>query len=1601
MRALIIFIFCVSFCLVQAQEFVAGEVLIGIPHEYLSLPEGKSKAPIDEITATQSLINIFNEYEVQEIEKVYPDFQSDDTMVLTDNGKTVIIPDFSRIYKLNFPAEKSVENFVQELIQLYEVMYAEPNYIGHFEGVPNDQYFSQQWNMHQISNCDINAPEAWDIQVGSSSIRIGLFDTGIDYEHPDLGGQYGEDYKVGGGWNYLSNNEDFMDRTCHGTHVAGIAGALTNNLRYNQYYGVAGVTGGWGSGTNFGCQLFSFKIGDQEHYSIMGATRAILDAAIPRSQNGYGINVMNHSWGIYSASITVRSSITAAHSLNIVNVASKGNDNSENWHYPSDYGNGGRGRLILSVGATNRYDQRWVSYPLGSNYGNNIDVVAPGADVLSTMPLTQTGYMTEKGFVTVFDEMTGTSMAAPHVAGLAGLFLSQNTNLACEDVEKIIQRSAYDIDPNGYDEYHGYGRVDAYKALEYLRSPWILFHGIEYGGAVVEITDRYDMEFPNFGQIEHQIGWKVERYKINKSVNFSETLDEPWVWGRNQDTKGLSLGDTIPGYPRRQYKENWCDTVGGTLTSTGVIMQTNIYYVWRLMDDNSLIDWGWEPCHPQYAQFAYTIHGRRAFVGQSGFENSDPIPYENLIIYSNGVRNATANRCERDESVEPNVYPPERRWMYKITGEDFNSGTGNDYVAFKLYDCNIPIYDQTYLSFYIYVHQSPGDYGRFVIEGHTSSGKVLRDWRRYGNIIDQTGRLLHPAYRRTPPRNDNRNFYQFILNLSPAAGEVLTELIFIYHDSLPEESGQFIAYIDHIDIDRNYPAHSRLKWYPETFGNGPPGDPNFYLGIDTLDYEGYNCNVGAHIIVDGCGPDPLEPEPNDWLYPYPSLRRHRNPDYPVPISTTTNVKWLQYDKAHALHLAFLIKDVNGSENWLVYSKNAPNHWWKQGWVDMGTEGEYNIWQGFSRNLKFDYYSEYGVSPISLTDYRISHFCEMWSSGDCGGTVKGINIYESYLEPIVRNDRVTYPNTGELLVVDTKSGNLHMVYNANSKFNYVRSDDNGDTWGLIMQVDSATYPSITLDTFGLPRIIYLKNDSVFCQILKADSTWDTLVIYGNYQSGKPKESAVAPSYPPELANYSYSTFTTTDDPMGVNSKINFSIFDVTEDIAPPANEVASGDSLKSPSIAITPGDYVHIVWEQKGEIYYRTSLQPLNPEEEIVWSDIFNVSGSPMVFSEHPVVEAYGENIIVAWKEGNPGEIYRRIRNINSDIADWSEIENISQSSTQESDYPVLSTQDVVAWQEQIDSINYEIYAWIQGDIVNLSETENSSKYPHIAVEPQDFTGDTITPAIVINTIWTETVIPDSLYEVRFRRYEHTQGADGISGMIEYISVSVGDSLASSYCKKRDGFIQYGEYALDYSRSSLIYNLPYLKPQSSYLIRALVYQGERDRWREKMYIDDSLTADVYIDPKIPRMVNIVLPKASFGTDLEINKEIRRILGRIAIVADLKVYEVTLPDTMGDKEGALANKVDLIRYALYQNRPNPFKDITKISFALPRECNVSLFIYDITGRRVRTLINGKMQPGNYNYTWDGKDNRNRRLTQGVYFYRLQTKDFKDTKKTVLLK
>lgn len=590
---------------------------------------------------------------------------------------------------------------------------------------------------------------------------------------------------------------------------------------------------------------------------------------------------------------------------------------------------------------------------------------------------------------------------------------------------------------------------------------------------------------------------------------------------------------------------------------------------------------------------------------------------------------------------------------------------------------------------------------------------------------------------------------------------------------------------------------------------------------------------------------------------------------------------------------------------------------------------------------------------------------------------------------------TSPNNGRMLAVDPQNGRIHLVYGTGDSVGYAFSESKGDTWS-IFTVDAGAYPALVLDNGGFPRIAYLRNDTVLCQVLTADSAWKTITVFAGDEFVKPGPPVIAAAFPAFEAGNTYVAFPCAS--LGDSSStIKFAVFDTSASYGGFLEDLAAGtlqEPVSEPSLAVTPGDILHIAYNQNGEVFYR---QHTGDE----WSEPVNVSLSAGV-SEHPCIEAFGDNVLVAWKEGEPGEIYRRVRSLSSPVGSepWSSMENISQTSDQESDYPVLSSPDVVAYQESVDSVDYEIIAWIRGDRVNISETQEASKYPHIAVEAptatsDEFGGATMSPTTVINAIWTETVVPDSAYQVSFRRYEHAPTSTTPAS--PYLSATIGDSTASVYCAQRDGAAQYGEVTCDYSQAGLIYELPYFDPRANYLLRAVVYKEGSGTWRERMYVDTTLVSEVAYRPSVPETVSVILPRETYENDLAIRKEIERIVGSHALLADLKVYQVSASDQ--GEGGGQQSAGTLIQPVLYACRPNPFAGRTAISYQFPFAGRVLLRVYDVAGRSVRTLQNGPQNPGRYTVTWDGRDDRGRRVSSGIYFYRLDTPDFRDTMKAVM--
>jgi len=347
------------------------------------------------------------------------------------------------------------------------VEYAEPDYIAHALRTPNDPYYSYyQWNLRQI-----NLPAAWDISTGSADVVIAVLDTGLDMEHPDLAGKIwvnadeipGNGWDDDGnnrvddvnGWDFVNNDNDPQDDEGHGTHVAGIAAAATDNNT-----GVASVS--WGS-VIMPLKVLNTK--GEGSYSI------IAEAVYYAANNG--AHIINLSLGGEGGDNTLRDAINYAYGKGCLIVAAAGNCGDDSASYPTEYCSQldpvfypAAYEHVVGVGATGDQDEQ-ATY---SNSGNYIDVVAPGGNPTSGWDpdpnhWIMSTYWRGAGYGD-YVQVAGTSQAAPHVAGLAALLWSVDPSLTNDRVEQIIESTAVDLGDPGRDDQFGYGRIDALAALQ-------------------------------------------------------------------------------------------------------------------------------------------------------------------------------------------------------------------------------------------------------------------------------------------------------------------------------------------------------------------------------------------------------------------------------------------------------------------------------------------------------------------------------------------------------------------------------------------------------------------------------------------------------------------------------------------------------------------------------------------------------------------------------------------------------------------------------------------------------------------------------------------------------------------------------------------------------------------------------------------------------------------------------------------------------------------------------------------------------------------------------------------------------------------------------
>jgi subtilisin family serine protease len=477
-----------------SNEYLPNEIIIKFSENAASAAEQqlRAKIPASNLKLSKALDKLNKKYRIRKITPVIKNFRANQkrlnalktkkTSLLTEKEKRILrrlartpkstkLPDLDRIYKIQL--DLKMQQLLRETLEDYQnnpdVEYAELNYIVSICKTPDDPLYPLQWPLNNIGqyypdsgrfnpppgtpDSDIDAPQAWDINTGTSDVIVAVIDTGVDYAHRDiddnmwtneveLNGIVGVDDDGNGyiddiyGYDFINEDPDPQDDHGHGTHCAGIIAAEGNNN--------LDITG-----VSWNAKIMALKfLGPDGWGSIAKAVEAIYYA----TQND--ADVLSNNWGSGFPSEMVEEAINYAYGQGVLVIAAAGNDGS-NWpFYPAYYEN------AIAVAATDSNDDK-ASF---SNYGDWVDIAAPGVDVLSLRAYDTSLGTTYDSFTTI---LSGTSMACPHIAGASALLISMFPETQNDQLKQAMMDSTDPIEPG----ICASGRLNLYTTMLRLLGP--------------------------------------------------------------------------------------------------------------------------------------------------------------------------------------------------------------------------------------------------------------------------------------------------------------------------------------------------------------------------------------------------------------------------------------------------------------------------------------------------------------------------------------------------------------------------------------------------------------------------------------------------------------------------------------------------------------------------------------------------------------------------------------------------------------------------------------------------------------------------------------------------------------------------------------------------------------------------------------------------------------------------------------------------------------------------------------------------------------------------------------------------------------------------
>ena len=632
--------------------------------------------------------------------------------------------------------------------------------------------------------------------------------------------------------------------------------------------------------------------------------------------------------------------------------------------------------------------------------------------------------------------------------------------------------------------------------------------------------------------------------------------------------------------------------------------------------------------------------------------------------------------------------------------------------------------------------------------------------------------------------------------------------------------------------------------------------------------------------------------------------------------------------------------------------------------------------------------------------------------------------------------------------------LHVVYTDTGGCYYMMSQDSGATWLPRVKLGSkGRYPGLALDERDSIYAVWTRPPGpapdTEAQILYSrrhgDGTWDAPVplaryvmpgvdLYGLspaalavqndtarvvYECYNGTRVLLGPMY-----NWFYSIFHGTF-PTSAPQSVRWQLLDSLHAVVPPHIL-----GITSPSVAADFNHLSHVVWHRLGKVCYREQIG------DTTWKPLVDLSQSADWTSWHPSLNLSGNRIGVAWVLESdtlldvipPSAICYRSRLLGDTI--WGARETLSVG-LRYATRPVLSEGPSAAFSASPIAGGSEVYLTNRGTSgwtlpENVSNTILESNFPHL------FTVQGVSVR-VSDFLWTEG--DAAPYEVVYKELSRPIPPR------PWYEADVGQANPSLFTVQRDGFLVYGPLpyqTIDYDHQKLIYRFPGLDTMADYRLLLVAYfekQVQRDNDADRI-ASASLASDLAspvpeglalesskpkieqfvllngtevgrmeLVPGVPDTFSLVIPKALYqGGEVQLTLDKKK--GRFASLSELYLYrwgawgKKVVPSQGASQGGEGVTLLPKV-YDLSQSYPNPTKEGLRINYALPKESQVSLKIYNVAGQLVRALREGKEKPGYYVAEWDGKDQGGHRVSSGVYLYRMEAGEFRSIKKLVVVR